>query len=45
MSKGTTPHTIRIEDKLWESARTKAAAEDRTVSEVTRQLLTEWIEK
>jgi len=43
VSKGTTRRTVRIEDGLWEAALTKAAAEDRAVSDVIRELLKGWV--
>jgi predicted DNA-binding ribbon-helix-helix protein len=45
MSKGTTRRTVRIEDGLWEDAKAKAEADEQNLSEVIRQLLTEWIAK
>lgn len=39
----TTLRNIRIDDDLWSAAMSKAADGQRSVSEVVRELLTEWI--
>lgn len=39
----TTSRNIRIDDELWAATAEKAKSEDRTVSEVIRELLTQWI--
>ncbi|MFE4544126.1 ribbon-helix-helix domain-containing protein [Arthrobacter sp. NPDC056727] len=43
MSAGTTSHTIRIEDDLWDRAQAKAASEGTTVSERVRAGLREYV--
>ncbi|MFE5837547.1 hypothetical protein [Arthrobacter sp. NPDC056493] len=43
MSAGTTRHTIRIEDDLWDRAQAKAASEGTTVSERVRAGLREYV--
>jgi len=44
MSKGTTHRTVRIEDGLWDAAKTKAEAEGVNLSEVIRRALTFYAE-
>lgn len=42
---GETPQrTVRIPDETWEKATTKAATEGRTVSDVVRRCLDEYVE-
>lgn len=41
---GTPARTVRIEDGLWQAVQVKAKEDGTTVSEVIRQLLTEWTE-
>lgn len=43
MSKGTTLRNIRIADELWDSAKAKAKAEGRNVSEVIREALEQYV--
>lgn len=43
MSAGTTRHTIRIDDALWDQAHAKAAREGTTVSERVREGLREYV--
>lgn len=43
MSRGTTHRTVRIEDALWDAAKTKAEAEGKNISEVIRELLADWV--
>jgi len=45
MSRGTTHRTVRIDDALWDAAKTKAAEEGRNVSDVIRELLKTWTEE
>lgn len=44
MSRGTTHRTVRIEDGLWDAAKTKAEEEGRNLSDVIRELLREYLE-
>lgn len=45
MTEGKTPHrTIRIEDKLWKAAQAKAKQEQRTMTDVIREHLQQYIE-
>lgn len=44
MSAGTPIRTVRIDDGLWDAAKSKAEAEDHGVSEVIRELLARWLE-
>jgi hypothetical protein len=44
MSAGTTRHTIRIDDDLWEQAHAKAAREGTTVSERVREGLRNYVD-
>jgi hypothetical protein len=34
---------VRVPDELWEAAKSKAAAEGRSVSEVVRDYLKRWV--
>lgn len=43
MSAGTTRHTVRVEDDLWNQAHAKAAREGTTVSERVRAGLREYV--
>lgn len=45
MSKGTTRRSIRIEDELWDAAKTKAEAEGTDLSNIIRGALREYIEE
>jgi hypothetical protein len=38
-----TNRNIRVEDELWEAALAKAAAEDRPLSQIVRELLRQWV--
>lgn len=44
MSKGTTHRTVRIEDGLWDAAKTKAEAEGANLSDVIREALRTYVE-
>jgi Arc/MetJ-type ribon-helix-helix transcriptional regulator len=41
--RGTTLRNIRIDDDLWVAVQEKAAAEERNVSDVVRELLRRWV--
>jgi NRPS condensation-like uncharacterized protein len=44
-NKPRTPvRTVRVEDEIWEPAKARAKAEGRTVSDVIRARLAEWID-
>jgi len=43
MSRGTTHRTVRIEDGLWLSAKAKAEAESRNLSDVIRDALRAYV--
>ena len=44
MTEGNTPHrTIRIEDKLWKAAQAKARTERRTMTDVIREHLEQYV--
>lgn len=43
MSRGTAHRTVRIEDGLWDAAKTKAAAEGVSLSDVIRDALRTYI--
>lgn len=43
MSKGTKVRTVRIDDALWDAAKTKADAEGTNLSEVIRDYLAGWV--
>ena len=43
MPPGTTLRNIRIDDALWRAAMAKSQRENRSVSEVVRELLTRWV--
>lgn len=43
MSKGTTLRNVRIAEELWASAKAKAEAEGRTLSEVIREALERYV--
>lgn len=43
MSKGTHNRNVRVPDELWEAARAKAIAEDRTLSDVIREALQDYV--
>lgn len=45
MSAGTPKRPIRIPDELWDAVRAKAEAQGMNASEVTRKLLTEWLQQ
>lgn len=45
MSKGTTRRSIRIEDELWDAAKTKAEAEGTDLSNIIRGKLRDYIEE
>ena len=45
MSKGTTHRTVRIEDGLWEAAKTKADADGVNLSEVIRAALRQYLDE
>lgn len=45
MSRGTTHRSIRIPDDLWEAARKKAAAEGRTISDILRESLEQYVQE
>lgn len=44
-SEGTKKRPIRMPDELWEAAQVKAAALGVSVSEVIREMLTEWVDQ
>ncbi|MEO5664031.1 MAG: hypothetical protein ABIR39_12175 [Nocardioides sp.] len=37
--------SLRVPESLWERAKDKADGEDKNISDVVRELLTEWVEK
>lgn len=39
----TPTRTLRIPDELWDLAKAKARAQNTTISEKARELLTEWV--
>jgi Arc/MetJ family transcription regulator len=41
--RGTALRNIRIDDELWAAVQAKAAGENRTVSDVVRDLLRQWV--
>lgn len=43
-TRGTAHRTVRIEDGLWEAARVKAQKEGRSISDVIRGRLKEYVE-
>ena len=43
MSRGTTHRTVRVEDELWLSAKAKAEAESRNLSDVIRDALRAYV--
>lgn len=45
MSKGTTPRAIRIDDDLWEAAKSATHDKGDTISEVVRRALVEYVRK
>lgn len=45
LSKGTTRRSIRIEDELWDAAKTKAEAEGTDLSNIIRGALRDYIEE
>ena len=44
MSRGTIHRTVRVDDALWEAAKTKAALEGVSLSDVIREALRQYIE-
>ncbi len=45
MPNPTPLRNVRIPDELWRAAGEKAAAEDRNVSDVIRELLRNWVRR
>jgi predicted transcriptional regulator len=45
MSKGTTIRGIRVPDTLWDAAKAKAELEGRSVSDVIREALEDYVSK
>ncbi|MBP3044845.1 hypothetical protein KKR91_01355 [Arthrobacter jiangjiafuii] len=45
MSKGTARRTVRIEDELWDAAKTKAEAEGTDLSNIIRGALRGYLEE
>lgn len=44
MSKGTTHHSIRVDDKLWDEAKAKAKSKGDNLSEVIREALRSYVQ-
>ena len=42
MSRGTKLRTVRVADDLWDAAREKAVADNRTLTDVVREALTNY---
>ena len=45
MSKGTTPRAIRVEDDLWEAAKTATSERGETISDVVRIALIAYVQE
>lgn len=45
MSKGTARRTVRIDDELWDAAKTKAEAEGADLSNIIRGKLRDYLEE
>lgn len=45
MSKGTPQKAIRVDPELWEAAKQLASRRDKTISDVIRRSLTEYLQK
>jgi predicted transcriptional regulator len=44
VSRGTTVRAVRVPDELWDAARARARAEDRTLSDIIREALAAYAE-
>jgi len=44
VSKGTTHHSIRVDDKLWDEAKAKAKSKGDNLSEVIREALRSYVQ-